>query len=241
MAELELRDLLDEVTRRSGADVAPLDRLACAVAVTSELTELADALLGHFVEAARAEGASWVDIGDMLGITKQGAQQRFVRDERRAYRKVPDRWAPHAKSALVAAQREARAHRHRFLGTEHLLLGLVADDEMTSVKALRRLGAPPKKIRRTIDVLFLPPGDREVRGRQPLTPRSRRAVMLAGREARDLGHGYIGTEHLLIGVALVRGGVAAEALADLGLHATSIRDAVIELCAGPPVGSARRS
>src|SRR5687767_3924144 len=117
---MDLEDLIDEV---EGDD--PLDRLTNAMIVKTEVDELTDSLIGHFVEAARREGCSWSEIGAAMGVTKQAAQQRHTaeRPPRRG-RGGPlfTRFTPRARSAIREAEDAARELRHAYLGTEHVLL-----------------------------------------------------------------------------------------------------------------------
>ncbi len=229
----ELDDLLSTVADRCSAGTE-LDRLHTAVAVAQEVSGLGEDLVTHFVDQARAEGASWADIGAALGVSRQGAHQR-LRDRpkpERWWRADTGRWTDRARRALRIAVEEAKASGHEFIGTEHLLLGIIGVPDNVGLAALVACGADPAALR--TDVLRrMPHADHFVRlrMRQPFTPLARRAVDLASGEARALGHNFLGCEHLTI--ALAQGeGAAAEALAAAGIDADQLRDKAVELLHG---------
>jgi hypothetical protein len=242
MSNASFEELLAEVRRRSsstGSD--PVGPLACAVVLGTELTEQAESLMAHFVDVARGDGASWSDIGDLFGITKQGAQQRFSPSSKGWYTATPGRLTAGARRALVQAHGEARTHRHPYLGPEHILLALVTevDDDATCGPVVRRLGITPRRLRRVVEDVMVPasglveaPSGRDLRGRQPLTAGAHRAIRLAGQEARALGVGHVAPEHLLIGVASIRTGVGALALDHLDIDHDLVRQAVIDVTGG---------
>jgi Clp amino terminal domain, pathogenicity island component len=109
--------------------------VSAAVGISDHLGELADHLIGHFVDQARKAGASWTDIGRSMGVTKQAAQKRFVAKDtdwqtllQEAFKAHPfARFTDRARRAVLAAQHEAREHRHDHIGTEHLALGMLAE------------------------------------------------------------------------------------------------------------------
>src|SRR5580700_10908336 len=125
---VRLDDLIDAITK-THSDA--LDQLSGAVIAADHLGEVADHLIGHFVDQARRSGASWTEIGASMGVTKQAVQKRFTPrdsewDELLSSR---SRFTERAKHALAAANEEAREHRHDYLGTEHLALGLLHMNE----------------------------------------------------------------------------------------------------------------
>src|SRR3954454_10838603 len=124
---VRLDDLIGAI---AGAHAEPLDRLTNAVVLGEHLGEVADALIGHFVDQARRAGASWSDIGRSMGVTKQAAQQRFVRgrtssplDPSQGFSRFTDE----ARAVVVGAQEQARAASNDAIGVAHLVLALVAD------------------------------------------------------------------------------------------------------------------
>src|ERR1700734_3648544 len=108
-------------------DGTALDHVSAAVRISEHLDELADHLIGHFVDQARRSGASWTEIGASMGVTKQAVQKRFTpRDmEWEDLPWVRERFTQRAKYALAAANEAAREHRHDYVGTEHLALGVL--------------------------------------------------------------------------------------------------------------------
>ena len=129
---IDLQGLIGWVHARSASD-SELDRLQAAVDVAATVAGIQDALVDHFVSRAREAGCSWTEIGARLGVTKQAAQQRFVRKwwpaRVKPFGRGPfTRFTPPARRVVVEAQRNARELGHNYIGTEHLLLGLLATD-----------------------------------------------------------------------------------------------------------------
>jgi hypothetical protein len=209
------------------ADGSSLERLDAAVRIAGELRELGDQVVDRYVQAARAEGRSWTQIGDVLGVTKQAAQQRLV-----ALRVPTSSWPgmSEAASAVVGrAGEEARALGHRYLGTEHLLLALASDDGLAGA-TLSRLGASPRKVAEQIHHIIGPgySGESATLG---ITPRTKRVLEAAVKEARRLGHRCADAEHLLLAVSENRG-VAEQILRALGSEAGAVRVQLAELLEG---------
>src|SRR5271169_979116 len=210
---------LDElISYVKGQEGTALDHVSAAVRISEHLDELADHLIGHFVDQARKAGASWTEIGLSMGVTKQAAQKRFVPkaaewpvpgDEAGwqaaladAFRAHPfSRFTPRAKHSISAAAEEARERRHDRVIPEHIALGLLHEPGGLAAKAIEALGVPVDSARDAL-VAALPPAsvDQPVPGRIPFTGGAKKVMELAVREALKLGHNYIGTEHLLIGV-----------------------------------------
>jgi ATP-dependent Clp protease ATP-binding subunit ClpC len=128
---------------------------------------------------------------------------------------------------LVLAQEEARHLHHGFIGTEHLLLGLISEGEGVAARALEELDVHLDDVRRKVEELIGPSA--EPTGSPPFTPRAKKVLELSLREALQLHHNYIGTEHVLLGLVREGEGVAAQALVDLGVDLVSVRQTVIEL------------
>jgi hypothetical protein len=230
---MDLPITLDSLIR-SVEDSAPEDRLgqlANASATAGELGELGDALLGVFVDRCRRDGRSWSEIGRSLGVTKQAVQKRFVTPG--ALNASLGRFTPRARNALDHAAREARELRHGYRGTEHLLLGLFGEPEAVAPIALQEMGVTGDQVRDAL-VAIVPPGAAEVVGDPPFTPRSVRALELAMSSALELGHNYIGTEHMLLGILRERDGLAAQILAARGVDEERAKARVIELLSGYP-------
>ena len=141
-----------------------------------------------------------------------------------------ERFTERARRVLVLAQEEARLLDHGFIGTEHILLGLIQEVEGIAAQALRELDislkAAREKVAETIGVQVTSPS-----GSPPFTPRAKKVLELALREALQLGHSYIGTEHLLLGVVREGEGVGAQVLISLGADLSAVRQHVIRLLA----------
>lgn len=204
---IHLPDLIDQI-RAEHPDGTALERLAAAQLQARALADLGDALVGHFVSEARRGGASWSAVGEALGVSKQAAQQRTA---------LPghERFTARCRDAVLLAAEQARAHRCDYLGTEHLLLGIVADAESVGARALAAcagtLDAVDGALRAALVV------GRSAPQRTPPTERCLRAVARASEVAKEDGRDYVGTEHLVLGVMAVAESLGARILRQLGL------------------------
>ncbi|HEX8683053.1 MAG TPA: ATP-dependent Clp protease ATP-binding subunit [Ardenticatenaceae bacterium] len=133
-----------------------------------------------------------------------------------------DRFTKKARRVLSLANEEAQALNHGYIGTEHLLLGLVREGDGVAARVLKDLGVDLPKVRTAVEDI-VGRGKRATLGRIGLTPRTKRVIELAVDEARRLGHHYIGTEHLLLGLAREGNGIAADVLASLGVSLDAVR------------------
>jgi ATP-dependent Clp protease ATP-binding subunit ClpC len=152
---------------------------------------------------------------------------------------VFERFTERARQVVVLAQDEARALRHDYIGTEHLLLGLLREEEGLAARALESLGVTLEDARGQI-ARVVGIGDEPATGQVPFTPRAKRALELSLREALSLGHNYIGTEHLLLGLVREQEGVAARVLLELGVSGERVRSEIIRTLSGAPPGAASR-
>ncbi|HTQ20101.1 Clp protease N-terminal domain-containing protein [Mycobacterium sp.] len=175
-----------------------LDQLSDAVLAAEHLGEIADHLIGHFVDQARRSGASWTDIGKSMGVTKQAAQKRFV-PRAEAATVDPEqgfaRFTPRARGAVVAAQNAAHDAVNSEITPDHLLLGLLSDPAALATVLLHLQHVDTDALRTAVN---LPPAAAEVPALIPFSGPARKALELTFREALRLGHNYIGTEHLLL-------------------------------------------
>ena len=144
---------------------------------------------------------------------------------------VFERFTDRARRAVVLAQEEARMLNHNYIGTEHLLLGLVREYDGVAGKALTSLGISLEAVRGQVEQI-IGQGQAAPRGHIPFTSRAKKVLELALREALQLGHNYIGTEHILLGLIREGEGVAAQVLQSLGVDLDRARQAVIQLLAG---------
>jgi ATP-dependent Clp protease ATP-binding subunit ClpC len=140
-----------------------------------------------------------------------------------------NRFTERARKVIVYAKEEARRFNHDYIGTEHLLLGLVREGEGVAAAVLQKLGLDLETIRIEVEKLVQPGPQTQVLGDIPFTPRSKKALELAAEEARALGHNYIGTEHLLLGLVKEGEGMAYRVLLNLGLDLGKLRNEVMEL------------
>jgi ATP-dependent Clp protease ATP-binding subunit ClpC len=151
-----------------------------------------------------------------------------------------ERFSERARQVVVLAQDEARSLKHNYIGTEHLLLGLFREEEGIAARALESLQITLEEVRAQV-ARIVGEGDESAGGQIPFTPRAKKVLELSMREALSLGHNFIGTEHILLGVARENGGVAARILLDLGADDQKIRDAVLATLGGPQVGTVARA
>ncbi|WP_406202031.1 ATP-dependent Clp protease ATP-binding subunit [Kitasatospora sp. NBC_01560] len=213
---LRLDDLIDAI-KKVHSDA--LDQLSDAVIAADHLGELADHLIGHFVDQARRSGASWTDIGHSMGVSKQAAQKRFVPktpgtpadlDPSQGFSRFTDR----ARHVVMASQEEARTAANTEIGTGHLLLGLLVEPEGLGVRALAAQGIAPGAVREAVTAT-LPAAAAEVPALIPYDAEGKKVLELTFREALKLGHNYVGTEHILLALLEQENGTGV--LADLGV------------------------
>jgi ATP-dependent Clp protease ATP-binding subunit ClpC len=140
-----------------------------------------------------------------------------------------NRFTERARKVIVYAKEEARRFNHDYIGTEHLLLGLIREGEGVASAVLQKLGLDLETIRLEVEKLVQPGPQTQVLGDIPFTPRSKKALELSAEEARALGHNYIGTEHLLLGLVKEGEGMAYRVLLNLGLDLGKLRNEVMEL------------
>jgi hypothetical protein len=177
-----------------------LDQLSDAVVAADHLGEVADHLIGHFVDQARRSGASWTEIGKSMGVTRQAAQKRFV-----AKGEKPDldpeqgfgRFTPRARNTVLAAHNEAHSAGNDQIGTGHLVLGLLSEPEALAAQAATAQGVTLQSVREAATAA-LPAAAADVPDLIPYDAGARKALELTFREALRLGHNYVGTEHILL-------------------------------------------
>jgi ATP-dependent Clp protease ATP-binding subunit ClpA len=144
---------------------------------------------------------------------------------------VFERFTDRARRAVVLAQEEARLLNHNYVGTEHLLLGLIHEGEGVAAKALESLGISLQAVRTEVEEI-IGQGQSAPTGHIPFTPRAKKVLELSLREAKQLDHDYIGTEHILLGLIREGEGVAAQVLVKLGASLDRVRQQVIQLLGG---------
>jgi hypothetical protein len=230
---MNLDTLIEEVTAEALTD-EPLHLLAAAVSRRDDLNTQADELLDHFVHVARDHDCSWAQIGEILGVSKQAAQQRHTGALSRLFggsargrRLRPfQRFTDRARNTVKETQVQARALNHNYIGTEHLLLGLFADDKSVAAKVLNELSVTRADVVGEIEERIGRGNQPAKRGHIPFTPRAKQALEQSLQQATDMNHNYIGTEHILLGLISVTDGVAAEILTDRGITRANARSAI---------------
>src|SRR5579884_3572835 len=143
-----------------------------------------------------------------------------------------ERFTERARQVVVLAQDEARALKHNYIGTEHILLGLLREEEGLAARVLESLDITVERVRAQV-VRIVGSGEEVTSGQIPFTPRAKKVLELALREALSLGHNYIGTEHILLGLVRENEGVAARILLDFDADAEKIRNEIIRMLSGP--------
>ncbi len=207
-----------------------LAKITEADARAHTLGALGDQLIGHYIAIAKSEGTSWSDIGQAIGVSKQAAQQRHAPE---AFNRFTDL----SRHAVVLSQEAARSRRHEHIGTEHLLLGLLDEPRGLAAQLLATRAGSAEAVRAAVTERMAPEGRHFARGHIPFSPQGKQAIEGAIAAATELGHDFVGTEHVLLGVLSVAGGTGAEALATIGIDLTMMRPlvstAVAELLAQP--------
>jgi hypothetical protein len=196
---VRLDDLIEAI-KKSNADA--LEQLSGAVIAADHLGDVADHLIGHFVDQARRSGASWTDIGRSMGVTRQAAQKRFVPKKTDGASDLDPsqgfgRFTQRARNVVAAAHNEAQAARHAEILPAHLVLGLLAEPDGIAARVITGQGATPEAVRAAATAA-LPAAADELPELIPYDPDSRKVLELTFREALRLGHNYVGTEHVLL-------------------------------------------
>jgi ATP-dependent Clp protease ATP-binding subunit ClpA len=192
---VRLDDLINVIKT---AHSEPLEQLTDAVLAAESLGEIADHLIGHFVDQARRSGASWTEIGKCMGVTKQAAQKRFVPKADTAAMDPNagfSRFTPRARNVVVVAQNKAHAAGNLEIQPAHLLLALFADPQSLAVKLLAGQGVDADAVAKAVT---LPARGGDVPALIPFNGQAKKVLELTFRQALRLGHNYIGTEHILL-------------------------------------------
>lgn len=225
---VRLDDLIDAIKK-----VHPdaLDQLSDAVIAADALGDIADHLIGHFVDQARRSGASWTDIGRSMGVSKQAVQKRFVSkpgdeqtmDAQEGFRRFTDR----AKNVVVASMNEARTRGNAEIGPEHLILGLLTEPDGLGAKFITASAGSTDSIRdAAASALPEPIADAELPVLIPYDARAKKVLELTFRQALRLGHNYVGTEHILL--ALLENEDGTGVLSGLGIEKGKVEADLLE-------------
>lgn len=172
-------------------DGPPLARVTEAQQRARLLTDIGDQLVDHFVTAARQAGEPWSQVGDALGVSKQAAQQRWVPS-------IFHRYTDRSRAAIVAAQQQARTLRHDAVSPAHLLVALAGSDGL-SAAVLADRGVTAAALHDALGDA-VSPGTARPPATMPFTMTTKRVLDSAATTAADLGHDFVGTEHLLLGL-----------------------------------------
>jgi hypothetical protein len=217
---VNLRDLIKQLDKDlTGAD--PLAKVTEAQQRAATLAGVGDQLIDHFVSQARAGGTSWSQLGDALGVSKQAAQQRWVPP-------IFQRFTDRARQVVVLAQERSRELRHGYIDTEHLLLGVLGEAEGLGARVVVEIAGSREAAERAV-IAALTPGTTRSRGHIPMTGPGKSVLEQASGAAAELGHKFVGTEHILLGLLRVPDGKAAELLAELGVGEEQARARIAEL------------
>ena len=220
-----LQELIDEVKADASGQEA-LIQLTQASNTVNDLEEVGDALLGHFVDQCRRGGHSWSEISRALGVSKQAAHKRFTAEQ-----PTFERFTERAQSVLVKSETEAHRLGHGFVGTEHILLALFDVPDGLAMRVLDEVGVSKAMVEEQVSALIKRTSASEG-GRLPFTPRAKSVLSESVAVALGLGHNYIGTEHLLLGLFADEESVAAKILQQLGASQADMRARTVEMLAG---------
>lgn len=218
---VRLDDLISHITSHH-PDGDVLAQLSEACRIAAALDEQADHLIGHFVDRARSSGAPWSAIGEHMGVSKQAAQKRFVVSDRDDLGLADllndaDRFTGRTKVVLHKAGLVARNLRHPQVEPVHILHGLSEEPRCLAIEALQQLGVDADRFHEAASAVIGPKSDGPVPDPDvPVSTATREVLKLTLREALGMGHNYVGTEHLLLGL-YEQGGDAATALTGLGV------------------------
>lgn len=210
---IRLDDMIDAIR---SAHTDTLDQLSNAVLAAEHLGDVADHLIGHFVDQARRSGASWTEIGGSMGVTRQAAQKRFVPKEGTDLDPGQgfSRFTEAARDAVMAAQNEAHAAGNNQIRPEHILLGLLSQPESHGARSIAAQGVLLDEVRQAA-AGRLPAADERVPELIPFDAAAKKVLELTFRQALRLGHGHVGTEHIVL--ALLEGEEGVGALGQCGV------------------------
>jgi hypothetical protein len=215
---LNLQELISEVDTDVAGD--ELAKVTEARARANTLAGVGDQLIDHFVSRARDAGMSWSQIGGALGVTKQAAQQRWMTP-------TFSRFTERARRAVVTAEGIAREMGHASIRPGHVVLGLLAAEGGAAADVMVQLAGSAQTIRKRV-VRAIPPGNEKQPTHIPFEPEPKEAMKRALDQALELGHNYIGTEHLLLGLLKVPDGQGAQLLGELGITYEAARAGVLD-------------
>ncbi|MFI1304092.1 Clp protease N-terminal domain-containing protein [Streptomyces sioyaensis] len=227
--DINLADLIARLDEEL-PDANELARISEARLRAQTLSDLGDQLIDHYVSKAKQTGASWTEIGDAIGVSKQAAQQRHTPA-------AFERFTHLNRHGIVLAQEAARTHKHDSIGTEHLLLGLLGEPRGLAYEVLVAKTGSEQRIRDAIEEALPPAGEKALRGHIAFRPESKEVIEQARRASDDLGHDWVGTEHMLLGLIRAEESPVAQILRHLGFTSDELHETVkTEIAKRPAVG-----
>jgi hypothetical protein len=223
-ANLRLDDLIEAIKK---VHTDALDQLQDAVIAAEHLGDVADHLIGHFVDQARRSGASWTDIGHSMGVTRQAAQKRFVPKESADLDPSQgfSRYTPRARNAIMAAHNAAKGAGSTETVPAHLVLGLLTEPEALATEAITAQDISLDAVREAATAALPPPAENAPE-LIPYAAAAKKALELTFRQALRLGHNYIGTEHILLALLELENGQGL--LNSLGLDKTTTEEHIVK-------------
>ena len=222
---LTLESLVGRVNDAHGSDPV-LDRLEVAIELSSRLGDLAENLVGHFVDESRRAGESWSEIGNRLGVSRQAVQKRFIVADGTSDR-FWDRTSASFRAVIKEAGAAAGARGQNFLGTEHALRALSDRPRDPAMAILSSLGIDPRVLRGAVDGRIGAPTSVPGDEIPPLTAKMLRTLQLAKREAVRMNSDQIHTVHRVLALLAMEEGMAFEILSNLGATYGSLVEAVL--------------
>lgn len=200
-------------------DANYLARISEAQLRNRTLIDLGNQLVDHYVGKAKEAGASWSEIGDAIGVTRQAAQQRHTPNPF-------ERFTNLNRHSIVLAQEAARTYKHDSIGTEHMLLGLLGEPRGLAYTVLVAKAGSEQSVRDAVEAALPPAGQKGLRGHIPFRPESKEAIDQASRASAELGNDWVGTEHALLGLIRTEESPAAQILRDLGFTPDGLYETV---------------
>jgi hypothetical protein len=241
---IRLDDLIDAIKK---VHPEPLDQLTDAMIAADHLGDVADHLIGHFVDQARRSGASWTEIGQAMGVTKQAARKRFQPKDLGSPSDLDPaqgfgRFTPRARNVVMVAHEEAKAAGNHEVGPAHLVLGLLRDPGAVAGTVIVEQGVSLDDVRRRATAAL----PARVEGATvpevvPYDLEARKTLELTFREALRLGHNYIGTEHILLALLELEDADSDDGeglLTGLGLDKAATQTKVVAMLAAIVTGQA---
>jgi hypothetical protein len=223
---VRLDDLIGAIRRVHDDE---LEQLTSAVVAADHLGDLADHLVGHFVDQARRSGRSWTEIGGAMGVTKQAARKRFLPKDLDVTIDIDanegfSRFTPRAKNVVMAAHDAAHDAGSAEIVPAHLVLGLLSEPDAIAARVMTQSGLSLDSVRVAAVAALPPPADDRPEP-VPYGAEARKTLEVTFREALRLGHNYIGTEHMLL--ALLETENDDGPLAGLGLDKPGVEDRIV--------------